>query len=205
MKITNHDHEEEFEEPLSPLHLTTYVELSKERAIFMGELFTKEVASSIAALLLHYDNEDPNTDITIYINSNGGDAAALSCIYDVIQMISAPVKTVCIGKCYSAGAVLLCAGAKGKRYIMPHAEVMIHKIQCVFPQLDKTEVDHESYLTFLDHINDGVLGMIAKHTGQKLAKVKADFSSTRNIFLDAQQAIDYGLADHILSQIEYTE
>lgn len=194
----NHDHDEPMSEPLSNLHLSTYVALSKERSIFMGDSFTKEISSSMAALLLHYDNEDSNADITIYINSNGGDAAALTCIYDVIQMISAPVKTVCIGKCYSAGAVLLCAGTKGKRYIMPHAEVMIHRVQCVFPQLNKTQIDHQSYLDFLDHINNNVMKMIAKHTGQKIDKVKDDFSSTRNIFLDAQEAVDYGLVDHIL-------
>lgn len=194
----NHDHDEVVGEPLSALQMTTYISLSKERSIFMGDSFTKEISSSMAALLLHYDNEDPNTDITIYINSNGGDAAALTCIYDVIQMISAPVKTVCIGKCYSAGAVLLCAGTKGKRYIMPHAEVMIHKVQCVFPQLNKTQIDHQSYLDFLDHINENVMKMIAKHTGQDIEKVKSDFSSTRNIFLDAQQSVEYGLVDHIL-------
>lgn len=195
----HHDDEDmTFEAPLSQLQLETYIALTKDRAIFLSEDFNKEMSSAIAALLLHYDSEDQDKDITIYINSNGGDASALTCIYDVIQMIHAPVKTVCLGKAYSAGAVLLCAGTKGKRYIQPHAEVMIHKVQCVFPQLNKTPIDHQSYLNFLDHINENIMKMIAKHTGQKVEKVKADFSSTRNIYLDANEAIEYGLVDHIL-------
>lgn len=194
-----HDHNEEvMMAPVVSKYFESYVRLSKERAIFLAEDFTKEVSSSMAALLLHYDNEDPTEDITIYIHSDGGDAAALTCIYDVIQMIQAPVKTVCIGRCYSAGAVLLCAGTKGKRYILPHAEVMIHRIQCGFPMINKTQIDQESYLAFLDHINNNILKMISKHTGQKLAKIKSDFTSTRHIFLDAKEAVAYGLADHIL-------
>lgn len=194
-----HDHEDEMVMmPVMSKYFESYVKLSNERVIFLAEDFTKEVSSAMSALLLHYDNEDSEEDITIYIHSNGGDAAALTCIYDVIQMIKAPVKTVCIGKCYSAGAVLLAAGTKGKRYIMPHAEVMIHRIQCGFPMINKTQIDHESYLSFLDHINNNIMKMLAKHTGQPLAKVKADFSTTRHIFLDAEETIKYGLADHIL-------
>src|SRR5271165_3282131 len=110
----NHD-DEEMMIPVQSKYWETYVKLVKDRAIFLAEDFTKEVASSIAALLLHYDNEDPTKDITIYIHSNGGDVAALNCIYDVMHMITAPVKTVCIGKSYSCGAALLAAGTKGKR------------------------------------------------------------------------------------------
>jgi len=196
MKNKNHDDEEMHQNPSK--YYESLVKLSKDRVIFLAEDFTKEVAAAVSALLLHYDNEDPSKDITIYIHSNGGDAAALCGIYDVIQMIHAPVKTVCIGKCYSAGAVLLCAGTKGKRYVMPHAEVMIHRIQCAFPMINKGQVDHEGYLSFLDHVNDNIMKMIAKSTGQKLDKIKSDFMSTRHIFLDAKQAIEYGLADHIL-------
>ncbi len=195
----SHDHEDDMAMmPVMSKYFETYVKLSNERVIFLAEDFTKEVSSAMSALLLHYDNEDQDEDITIYIHSNGGDAAALTCIYDVIQMIKAPVKTVCIGKCYSAGAVLLAAGTKGKRYIMPHAEVMIHRIQCGFPMINKTQVDHESYLSFLDHINNNIMKMLSRHTGQSLEKVKADFSTTRHIFLDAEETVKYGLADHIL-------
>lgn len=193
-----HDHEDELAMPTVSKYFETYIKLSQDRAIFLSEDFTKEVSSQMAALLLHYDNEDQNDDITIYINSHGGDVSALTCIYDVIQMIKAPVKTVCIGKCYSAGAVLLCAGAKGKRYILPHAEVMIHRVQCMFPMMDKMQIDNESYIKFLDSVNNNVMKIISKHTGQKIEKVKADFNSTRHMFLDAKEAVAYGLVDHIL-------
>lgn len=184
--------------PAMPKYNETYIRLSKERVIFLNEDFTKEVSSSMAALLLHYDSQSTKEDITIYINSNGGDASALTCIYDVIQMIKAPVKTVCIGKAYSAGAVLLAAGTKGKRYIMENADVMIHRIQCAFPMINKTQVDHESYMQFLNTLNNSIVKMIAKHSGQPLSKVKKDFNETRHIFLDAKQAVAYGLVDHIV-------
>lgn len=194
----SHD-DEEFTVPVQSKYWETYVKLTKERAIFLAEDFTKESASAIAALLLHYDNEDQDKDITIYIHSNGGDVSALNCIYDVMHMISAPIKTVCIGKSYSCGAALLAAGTKGKRYIMPHAEVMIHKIQVGFPLMNKTQVDHQSYLNFLKIMNDNLMKIISKHTGQSFEKIRDDFfSSSRNLFLDAEGAVAYGLVDHIL-------
>lgn len=198
MKKT-HDHEDEMMAVSAPSkYFESYIRLSSERVIFLSEDFTKEVSSAMAALLLHYDHEDSEEDITIYINSNGGDASALTCIYDVIQLIQAPVKTVCIGKCYSAGAYLLAAGTKGKRYIMPNSEVMIHRIQCAFPMVNQTQIDQESYLKFLNHMNDNIMKMLSKHTGQTLTKIKADFDQTRHIFLDAKETIKYGIADHIL-------
>lgn len=199
MPRKNHDHEEETMVHAAPSkYWESYVKLASGRVIFLSEDFSKEAASATAALLLYYDNQDQTEDITIYINSDGGDVSALNCIYDVIQLIKAPVKTVCIGKCYSAGAVLLAAGAKGKRYIMRNAEVMIHKIQVGFPIINKTQIDHESYLTFLNMVNNNLMKMLSKHTGQPIAKIKADFSSRRDIYMDAKQAIAYGLADHIV-------
>lgn len=193
-----HEHEEESMIPSMSKYAESYVKLTQERVIFLSEDFTKETSSAVSALLLHYDNLDQDEDITIYINSNGGDASAFTCIYDVMQMITAPVKTVCIGKAYSAGAYLLCAGTKGKRYIMPNAEVMIHRVQCGFPMINKTQVDHESYLSFLNLINDNIIKILAKHTGKTLKEIKEDFDKTRHIFLDPKQAVKYGIVDHIL-------
>ena len=96
----------------------TYVRLTQSRMIFLSEDVTKQTAAEMAALLLYYDNEDHESDISVYVHSNGGDAAGLANIYDVMQMIKSPVKTICIGKAYSAGAVILAAGAKGERYAL---------------------------------------------------------------------------------------
>lgn len=175
----------------------SYIRLVDERSIFLNEAFTKETAAALSAWLLHYDHEDSEKEITIYINSPGGDVASLSNIYDVMQMISAPVKTVCLGKAYSAGAFLLSAGAPGKRYILPHAEVMIHGIQCAFPIVtDNSPVDAKSYLNFLNITNDNIMKMLAKHSGHPLDKVKED--CLKDVWFSAKEAIAYGVADHIL-------
>lgn len=192
------DHDEH-EHGTPSKYYESYVRLVDDRVIFLNEAFTKDTSSTLSAWLLHYDHEDSEKEITIYINSPGGDASALSNIYDVIQLISAPVKTVCLGKCYSAGAVLLAAGTKGKRYILPHAEVMIHGIQCAFPVISSSSHhDAKSYLTFLNNINDNIMKILAKHTGHTLEKVKQD--CLNDVWLDAKQAIAYGLVDHILGE-----
>ena len=197
--LKNHDEHEEKAMHRGPSpYYESYIKLSKNRVIFICEDFTKELSSSVCALLMHYDAENSEEDITIFINSRGGDAAALIGIYDTIRMISAPVKTVCIVKCYSAGAFLLCAGTKGKRYVMANSEVMIHRIQCAFPLPNQTQVDHQSYFKFLELINEKILKMTAEATGHTVEKIRQDFNDTRHIFLDAKEAIAYGLADHIL-------
>jgi len=196
-KNDEHDHDSALPQRETKYY-ESFVRLSKERAIFINTDFTKEMASGLTALLLHYDNQDPTKDIIIYINSHGGDVAAILCIYDVIQMINAPVKTVGMGKVYSAGAFLLCAGTAGKRYVYPNAEVMIHKLQVGFPILGKTSLDQAAYLETLNDINNNLLTILSAHTGQTIEKIKEDFTSTHDIFLDAKQTVAYGLADHIL-------
>jgi ATP-dependent Clp protease, protease subunit len=181
-----------------PRYHETYIELSNDRMIFLSEDFTKEVSATLTALLLHYDNESQNEPITIYINSNGGDASALSNIYDVMQMIRAPVQTVCLGRAYSAGAFLLAAGTKGKRYIMPHAEVMIHGAQCLFPVMgEEHPINSKNYFDLLTNINTNIMKMLAKHTGHSLEKVRNDCS--RDLYLDATAAKKYNLVDEIIS------
>jgi ATP-dependent Clp protease protease subunit len=125
------------ESELAPLkqskYDSSYIHLAAERVIFLKEPVTKELASELAALLLYYDNEDQKEDITLYIHSNGGDADGLINIYDVMHMIKAPIQTICLGKAYSAAAVMLAAGSKGKRYAFKNSKIMIHGVQFSFP------------------------------------------------------------------------
>lgn len=178
-------------------YYNSYVELSKDRVIFLAEDFTKDVGSAVSAMLLYYDSQSHTDEIVIYIHSNGGDASALSNIYDVIQMIAAPVRTVCLGKCYSAGAVLLSCGSIGNRFIMPNAEVMIHGIQFIFPSAqDPSQIDQQNYLNYLNKTNDSIMKILAKQTGHSLQKVKDDCKN--DVWMSAKEAISYGLVDHIL-------
>lgn len=194
----DHDHDSEY---LSiPYnyegYMHSYVKLSKERVIFLAENVTKEVAANLSAWFLFYDHESHDVPITLYIHTNGGDASGLSNIYDVMQMIKAPIKTVCIGKCYSAGAIILAAGTKGSRYIFKNAKVMMHGIQCGFPIPGFDIVNSKNYYEFLQDNNDNIMKMLAKHTGHTLEKVKTD--CLRDVWLDSKQALQYGLVDHII-------
>lgn len=176
--------------------LATYIKLSQERVIFMSEDVSKTLAAELSALLLYFDNQDPLEPIKLYINSNGGDAAGLSNIYDVMRMIRAPVHTICIGKAYSAGAVILAAGEPGHRSIFPNARVMIHGIQCGFPILGHDVSNSKNYYQFLEENNDNIMKILSHHTGHSLEKVKND--CLRDVWMEAQQAVDYGLVDKIL-------
>lgn len=180
-----------------PKYYESLVKLSKARVIFLTEDFTKEVSAGLTALLFHYDREEPGTDISIYIHSDGGDASALSNIIDVMGMISSPVSTINLGKAYSAGAFLLAAGAKGKRFALKHSEVMCHGIQTIFPNPGGTDsTNSKSYLKFLTEVNDGVMKMLANHTGHSLEEVKKDCE--RDMYLSAKDALKYGIIDKIL-------
>ncbi len=120
----NHEIDEHILELIQrePKYQDTYVKLGEARCIFLSEVFSKRVAAEVSAWLLYFNNENPKAPIFLYINSDGGDGAAQTNIYDVIHLISAPVHTICIGKCYSAGAFILAAGAPGERYIYPHGQ-----------------------------------------------------------------------------------
>lgn len=174
----------------------TYVRLTKDRMIFLSEDVTKQSAAELAALLLYYDNENHEEPITIYIHSNGGDAAGLANIYDVMQMISAPVKTICAGKAYSAGAVILAAGAKGERYAMKSSKIMIHGIQFAFPLPGQDIINSKNYYDFIKENNDNIMKILAQHTGHPLEKLKEDCK--QDVWMDAKQALQYGLIDQII-------
>jgi ATP-dependent Clp protease protease subunit len=175
---------------------SSYIYLTKDRTIFLKEGVTKEVASELSALMLYYDHVSKEQDIKLYIHSNGGDADGLTQIYDVMRLITAPVQTICLGKAYSAAAVLLAAGAKGKRKAYKNAKIMIHGIQFVFPVLGDDQTNSKNYFNFVKKNNDNIMKMLAYDTGKTLAEVKDDCK--RDLFLDANAAKKYGLIDIIL-------
>ena len=196
MHINKVDHGHEMPQQLLGGYDETYIRFAKERVIFMSELFTKDAAAQLSALLLYYDNQSHKDLIELYIHSNGGDAAGLSNIYDVMQMISAPIQTVCLGKCYSAGAVMLAAGTKGECYALKNSNIMIHGIQAGFPIPGHDIANSKNYYEFLEENNDNIMKMLAHHTGHSLKKVKEDCQ--RDVWMNAKQALEYGIIDHIL-------
>lgn len=174
----------------------TYLKLAKNRIIFICENIAPTMAAQLSALLLYFDNQEPDTMIQMYIHSNGGDASALANIYDVMQMIKSPIKTVCLGKCYSAAAVLLAAGTKGERYAFKNSNVMIHGIQAGFPIPGHDITNSKNYFQFLNDNNDNIMKILAHHTGHTLEKVKEDCK--QDVWLDAKGAVEYGIVDHII-------
>lgn len=174
-----------------------YIALTENRTIFLTEDITKDVASSLSALLLYYNHQSPTKDIKIYINCNGGDSAGLINIYDVMNLIKAPISTICVGKAFSAGAFILAAGTKGKRFITKNATVMIHGIQCFFPSNPVADQkDSEIYLKYLKNHNDTILKILAKHTGHSIKKITEDCK--RDNFMTAKEALKYNMVDRII-------
>lgn len=194
MKKINHNFEEN--EIKVSKYDNSYIKLANNRIIFLNEVFTKKVAAELTALLLYYDHVNSKEDIILYINSPGGDADGLIQIYDVMQMIKAPVKTICLGKACSAGAVILAAGAKGKRYAMKHSEIMIHGIQFSFPLLGEDIISSKNYYEYVADSNHTVMKILSNHTGYSLDKITEDCK--RDVWLNAEESCSYGLVDKIL-------
>lgn len=190
-----HDHEP-MHAPLLMGYADSYVKMSKSRTIFFSENVSKKSAAELSALLLYYDHMNHEEPIYLYIHSDGGDADGLSNIYDVMQMIRAPIKTIVLGKCYSAGAFILAAGTKGERYAMPSANIMIHGIQFGFPIPGNDLTTNSSYYDYVRSHNDNLMKVLAKHTGHSLAKLKQDCQ--RELWMSAKQAQQYGLIDFII-------
>lgn len=170
-----------------------YSRLLEERIVFLGTGFNDEMANAIVAQLLFLEKQDAKKDITIYINSPGGAVTAMFAIYDTMQLVKCDVSTVCMGMAASAGSIILMGGAKGKRYILPHSEVMIHQpLGGAQGQASDIGIQAEHILQTKDILNQ----IVAKHTGQKLEKVEKDMD--RDNFLRATEALAYGLVDHII-------
>lgn len=171
-----------------------YSRLLKDRIIILGSGVNDQVANSIVSQLLFLEQEDAEKDITLYIQSPGGHVTAGLAIYDTMQLIKPDVATVCMGLAASMGAVLLCGGAKGKRFCLPNAEVMIHQpLGGTQGQASDIHIHAQHIIKTKDRLN----GIIAHHTGQKMAQVEKD--TDRDNFMDAKTAMKYGLVDKIIT------
>ena len=169
-----------------------YSRLLKERIIFLGDQIEDNVANLIIAQLLFLESEDPEKDISLYVNSPGGVVTSGLAIYDTMRYLRAPVSTICIGQAASMGAVLLAAGAKGKRYALPNARIMIHQGSGGFRG---NTPDVEIQMREMLHLTDRLMQILAEHTGQTHEKVKRD--SERDYFMSAEEAKAYGLIDEV--------
>ncbi len=170
-----------------------YSRLLKERIIFLGGLVNDGLANTIIAQLLFLEHEDSKKDIQLYINSPGGSVSAGLAIYDTMQYVKPDVSTICVGMAASMGAVLLGAGAKGKRISLPNAEIMLHQVMGgAEGQAIEIEITAKHILKTKDKLNQ----LIAKHTGQPLAKIEKD--TDRDYHLTAAEAKEYGLIDEVL-------
>ena len=172
-----------------------YSRLLKDRIIFLGGPITDGVANSIIAQLLFLAHEDEKKDIQLYINSPGGAVTAAMAIYDTMEYIKPDVSTICIGQAASGGAVLLACGAKGKRFALPKAEIMMHQVMGgAEGQASEIEITARQILKIKDKINK----ILAAHTGQSLEKIERD--TDRDFYMSAEEAKSYGVVDKIISK-----
>ena len=170
-----------------------YSRLLKERIIFLGTVVTDDVANVITAQLLFLEAEDPERDIYFYINTPGGGVTAGLAIYDTMEYIRPQISTFCVGQAASMGALLLAAGAKGKRYALPHSRIMIHQPLGGF-QGQATDVDIQAreILRMREELNN----ILMKHTAQSLKRIEKD--TDRDFFMTGKQAQEYGLVDEVI-------
>jgi ATP-dependent Clp protease protease subunit len=174
-----------------------YSRLLKDRIIFIGTPIDDDIANIIIAQLLFLAAEDPNKDINMYINSPGGVVTAGLAIYDTMQYLKCPISTICIGQAASFGAVLLAAGEKGKRFVLPNARIMIHQpLGGAQGQATDIEIQTKEIMRIKKMLNE----IMARHTGQPLAKLEKD--SERDFYMSAQEAVDYGLVDEVISSVK---
>ena len=174
-----------------------YSRLLKERIVFLVGPVNDGVASLVTAQLLFLESENPEKDISIYINSPGGSISAGLAIYDTMQFISPSISTLCIGQAASMGAILLAGGEKGKRFALPNSRIMIHQPLGGF---QGQASDFEIHAKEILHMKKVVNEILAKHTGQTIKKIEKD--TDRDNFLDTTAAIDYGLVDSVLDKRE---
>lgn len=171
-----------------------YSRLLKERIVFVGDVINNSSASVIVAQLLFLAGEDPERDISMYINSPGGVVSAGLAIYDTMRFIAPDIATFCLGSAASMAALLLAAGARGKRNILPHARVMLHQpMGGVQGQASDIEIEAREILKLRKELNQ----LLAGHTGQSESRIEED--TDRNFWMDATEAVSYGLVDNVLA------
>ncbi len=171
-----------------------YSRLLKERIIFIGTPIDDNVANLVVAQMLFLQSEDAHKDINLYVNSPGGTVTAGFAIYDTMQYIKPDVCTTCIGQAASMGAVLLAAGAKGKRFALPYSRVMIHQ---PWGGTQGTASDISIQAKEILRVKQELIGILSRHTGQAIEKIEAD--SDRDYFMTAAESKDYGLVDEVLA------
>ncbi len=171
-----------------------YSRLLRERIIFLGTPIDDTIANLICAQMLFLESEDPDKDINLYINSPGGDITGLLAVYDTMKYIKPAVSTFCFGQAASAAAVLLGAGAKGKRFALPHARVLLHQPWGgVGGQASDIEIQAREILRMKDMLND----MLAQDTGQSVERITKD--TDRDFIISAAEAVEYGLIDEVIT------
>ena len=177
-----------------------YSLLLKERIIFLGSPINDQVSNLIVAQLLYLDREDPEKEISLYINCPGGEIYPGLAIYDTMQQVRAPVSTIAVGWTASMGTVLLAAGAKGRRYALPHATIHMHPAG---GGARGAAPDVERQIKELMRMQDLLRSLLAKHTGQPIERIIEDFD--RDYFMDAESAVAYGIIDEVLEPIKEKE
>ena len=174
-----------------------YSRLLNERIIFIGQQIDDDIANLVVAQLIHLESDDPDKDISVYVNSPGGSLHAGLAIYDAMQYVNPDVSTLCYGMAMSAGSLILTGGTKGKRFSLPNARILIHQPSSGF-QGQSTDIEiHAKEILELRRVLDEIY---ARHTGQSTETVHDDMERDR--FFSAQQAVDYGLVDKIISERE---
>jgi ATP-dependent Clp protease, protease subunit len=174
-----------------------YSRLLKDRVVFLGTPIDDDVANLVVAQLLHLESEAPEKDVQLYVNSPGGDMNALFAIYDTIQHIAPDVATTCVGQAASAAAVILAAGAPGKRAVLPHARVLIHQPH---GGAQGQSVDIEIWAREVVVQRDQMVAALALHTGQPEERIQRDID--RDYILRGADAVEYGLVDHVIERRE---
>ncbi|MEK7647284.1 MAG: ATP-dependent Clp endopeptidase proteolytic subunit ClpP [Patescibacteria group bacterium] len=170
-----------------------YSRLLKDRIVFLGGTITDPVANTIIAQLLFLESEDPKKDINLYVNSPGGSVTATLAIYDTMQHIKPDVATICVGLAASGGAIILAAGAHGKRFILPNSEVMIHQVLgAAEGQATEIEISAKHILKVKQRLNH----ILAHHTEKPISKIEED--TDRDLFMTAEEAKQYGIVDKII-------
>jgi ATP-dependent Clp protease protease subunit len=170
-----------------------YSRLLKDRIVFIGTAIDDDVANVVTAQLLFLESEDPEKDVSIYINSPGGSVTAGLAIYDTMQYVKAPVSTICLGQAASMAAVLISAGAKGKRFAVPNARIMIHQLSGGFSgQASDIEIQAREALRLKKTLDE----ILSRHTGQAIDRISKD--TDRDYFMSSQEAKEYGLIDEVI-------
>ena len=172
-----------------------YSRLLRERIIFIGTPIDDQIANLVVAQLIHLESEDPDKDVSIYVNSPGGSVYAGLAIYDTMQYIKPDVQTICVGIAMSMGALLLAGGAKGKRMALPNAKILIHQVSSGFQgQATDIEIHAREVIDLRRRLDE----IIAEHSGKDVEKVRSD--TERDYFMSSEEAKEYGIIDRVISE-----